>query len=297
MATERWYPRGYCEYANFTALEPELAIFPRFNNLSSRNLVHLMEQVRELEVRLAKFDKEERDMLRKASPLEVIGIDGANRDWAMFAQGAKENDRLQRKMRTVEELEVAMDRYQRALLSHSAVMRLPPPQKHIAKAARRWIARHLPFVKDDHVLCDRKDLVSLYQATHEEDLLSRIVQASFGWMYRERRPLPPNWEEVPFYNEEKTQRLTSFFSVLIAVVMLFGATALLTFANDVTSVQRMVIIGAFTATFASLIGVFTNCKRSELFVAVATYSAVLVVFAEVTNKVSTLEGAPQPRPS
>ncbi|KAG8624208.1 hypothetical protein KVT40_009184 [Elsinoe batatas] len=288
MSSPIQYSPGFCEYAKFMSTEPELAVFPRFNDVSVRNLVHLMEQVRELQLQLERFDSEEKELLKNAMGREKMGIQGVNQSWAAFLHGAKHSERLQKKLKAAVELEDVLERYQRALISHSAVMRLPPPQQHVAKVCQTWITQQEPMEDNAHLTCDRKDLVSLYTASHEEDLLSRIVQSLCGWYYRDKRVVPPTWDEIPIYDDEKTQRITSFFTVFIAVIMLFGATAILTFAKNVTPVQRMAIIGAFTATFASLVGVFTNCKRSELFVAVSTYSAVLVVFAEVTNKAASM---------
>ncbi|KAF2218448.1 hypothetical protein BDZ85DRAFT_93614 [Elsinoe ampelina] len=313
MSSPQAYSQGHCEYSKFLSLVASFANFPRYADLSVRNLVHLSAQLQALEKELEIFDIGEKELIQKASTGERLDIQNANRSWACFEQLATVDEsganRWYLKLRLAKRIEEVMDRYQRALINHSALMQLPFPKQHIFDTAAAWAEQREPAYDFQMMFKDRSQFVSLHRGGSEDDLLSRIVHAMFGWCFREKREkrqLPEEWPPLQFYNDQATRVVTSIIlrracSVRrghakmryarsstqdvssMAFILLFGATAILTLVTNLSKADRMVMIGCFTMTFAILVGIFTNCKRSELFVAVATYSAVLVVFAEVTK--------------
>lgn len=86
---------------------------------------------------------------------------------------------------------------------------------------------------------------------------------------KEKRAIPKSWGEVYFYREAPINRIVSIVSVLLAVGLLFGAICCLAFISPATLGRSVGMIGAFTAVFAIIVGIFTNSTRSELFTAVA----------------------------
>jgi hypothetical protein len=65
-------------------------------------------------------------------------------------------------------------------------------------------------------------------------------------------------------------------NILLAAAFLFGAIYNLFYVQR--NQTKLGLIAGYTIAFAIAIGLVTNAKRAEIFVACAAYAAVLVVF-------------------
>ncbi|KAF4553313.1 Hypothetical protein D9617_7g030400 [Elsinoe fawcettii] len=279
---------GYADYSDFISASPELANFEKFERLSLQNLVYYQDALFAAQAELNSHSAEELKALRTATVEQEYDIRGVSGSWALFKQGAIKDERVRRKKKLVKKIRRLTREYQEALRSHSRTMALPAPSPDIHELQKLYLSKEAPFFGPGADLATKRStLASLAPPSPDHDLLTRLTRFLFGRFCRDARPPPAALPEIRFYKDNSIRRLTTLIGVALAIFLLFGATVVLTFATGLSKVEQMAVIGAFTSTFAILVGIFTNCKKSELFVAVATYSAVLVVFAEVTKESSS----------
>jgi hypothetical protein len=103
------YVSGFGDLAKFIAsdYDGDTAIFRRFDNLSSRNLLYLQSELAELECLQQQYDEEDaRDSLQ---PDLAKHINLASRDWSSFNNGANDlNSPIKERLRKRMELVVAI---------------------------------------------------------------------------------------------------------------------------------------------------------------------------------------------
>ncbi|KAF4552497.1 Hypothetical protein D9617_10g074790 [Elsinoe fawcettii] len=274
---------GHIDFPRLLLLSPELATFPKFEQSSLRNLTYYQDELQALEASIVACEAEDINDVKKGDVACELETRGRNGNWSLFNQAGATDAKTGHRLALVMRMRQLTKEYQQALLSHAQVMQLPPPSEQIFELLKQWTERYEPFLgAGSQMFASRDDLACLDKVRPERDLLSRAAQYTFGCCFRERKQFPGR-PDIKFYSELAIKRMTTIIGVFLAIFLLFGATVVLTFATGVSKVEQMAIIGAFTATFTILVGIFTNAKRAELFVAVATYSAVLVVFAQVTN--------------
>jgi hypothetical protein len=85
--THREYLDGYPSLAAFIASDPELAVYRRFDRLTTRNLLYLQSELLYLESKLDGFDEDDRK--------RDIGDDlrASARVWEVLARKGNEHDR------------------------------------------------------------------------------------------------------------------------------------------------------------------------------------------------------------
>jgi hypothetical protein len=137
-----------------------------------------------------------------------------------------------------------------------------------------------------------EDLVAL-KSTTNHDVLSRTLRNSwpflapvasanhaaltsmfFGQLIHSLQSATSN-DKIKYFHEHRLIQLISALSVLIAVVLIIGIILALNVARDANA--RFGIAIAFILLFASGLSLSTGISRDNIFVATATYSAVLVV--------------------
>ena len=82
--------------------------------------------------------------------------------------------------------------------------------------------------------------------------------------------------KIQFFHERSLVRVLKGISILIATMLIVGPILALNFTSDPNA--RLGIAIAFIAVFAGGLGLSTGVSRDTIFVATATYSAVLVVY-------------------
>lgn len=81
---------------------------------------------------------------------------------------------------------------------------------------------------------------------------------------------------VSYFNEHHLTRLLTVISIFIAAGLIVGPMVALNFTKNANA--RLGIAIAFIVLFASALSISTAVSRDNVFIATATYSAVLVVF-------------------
>jgi hypothetical protein len=82
--------------------------------------------------------------------------------------------------------------------------------------------------------------------------------------------------KIQFFQERRLVQVLKGFSIFTATVLVVGPILALNFTSSLNA--RLGIAIAFIALFATGLGLSTGVSRDTIFVATATYSAVLVVY-------------------
>ncbi|KAF2145776.1 uncharacterized protein K452DRAFT_315943 [Aplosporella prunicola CBS 121167] len=277
------YLEGFTDFAEFLGSSRDLALYRRFDVLAARNLLYVQGELLAIEASLREYDERDKKIVFKGNGIspEAMNVLEAAKDWQSFSRHSQTDPAQEQKMKKVLELRQVLKEYQEALVLHSTVLQLPSPENHTLEVVKKWFERKTPFISHGRSLFDNTYDIASLRPPEDCDRLSRSIQSMFGYFFREPRPVPRSWGDNYYYPEQGVAKLVSIITVLIATMLLFGAIAALNFASPRNHGLRLGIIGGFTFVFAITVGILTTAKRSELFTAVAGYSAVLVVFATV----------------
>ncbi|CAG8952789.1 hypothetical protein HYFRA_00009034 [Hymenoscyphus fraxineus] len=275
------YLEGFAEFSHYIGSDETLSVYRRFGTLAARNILYLQAELQFLEDELKRLDEQDRKDISKGSNMvEKNAIDAAARMWEAFSdQSDRGNERQSKKMRIILRIREVMRMYEKAILRRSQVQALNSPSTKTLLAFTNWFRSRVPFRASSFTLLDdEKDLMSLY-TEENSDRLSTFIQQYFGYALRSRKdPVPESWQGMYYFPQTRVARLVAVLSVLISVLLLFGAILLLYFIPAQNMGRRLIAIGFFTTGFALSVGVLTNAKRVEIFAATAAYTAVLVVF-------------------
>lgn len=280
MSTAPSHLEGYPSFSNFIAKDKDAAIYRKFENLSSRNLLYLQSELHDLERQLEIVDHED------AKNIDNERAQGAARHWTHFSIDS-DNQAVAR--RTLQEtIRVKIKEYHEAMVLESKILSLNPPSSRTLRDVNRWFnSSSTPALwgRDEHLFDNEKDLVAL--APVDTDRLNLFLKSYFGWFFqvkeerpKERRPKDTHApkSELFYFPDGRVQRAGAIISVLLSAILLIGAIVCLTaVANQSTSV-RVGMIVLFTCFFAAVVGLLTNARRAEIFGSTAAYAAVLVVF-------------------
>jgi len=126
--------------------------------------------------------------------------------------------------------------------------------------------------KARHFLEDKVELVALRKAI-EDDPLSKLLQDN--WAFQKRAATDP-FDRTTIYKSKYVVRTVAAIAMVIATLLLIGATVGLSLVSDTRA--RLGMIAVFTLLFALSMVLLTNAKKAEIYTATAAYAAVLVVF-------------------
>ena len=118
---------------------------------------------------------------------------------------------------------------------------------------------------------DRHDLIALARPA-EEDRLTAALRNYLPFLF------PGNIareDGVNSCDENKIRRTVTATSVGLAFMLLYGA--ILTFYYVRSEKTVLGLAAVYTIAFALAVGLLTNAKRSEIIIAVAAYTAVIVL--------------------
>ncbi|KAJ1326966.1 DUF6594 domain-containing protein [Microdochium nivale] len=239
-------------WAAYIASDPdrETFVFRTFPHLSALNLLNLQEEMSDLEAE----------------------IHQTHSSSALTRQRQELNSSLRLKIKEYREFLIKDE----ALILEHNVSALHRPGRRVLEALRQMFAQS-PRVSDpptDHYLDRETDLVAL-STLPRQDYLSKYLRrgSAFSPQDTEKGGKLP---AIGRFEERKIARTVTFLTVVIAAIFLIGPILALYFTPP--DWERLLIIVVFTAGFAASIALITSAQRAEIFVATATYAAVLVVF-------------------
>jgi len=135
----------------------------------------------------------------------------------------------------------------------------------------------------------RSDLVVLRPGIKADAVATWITYTLVPWLSKlvllirgeqpENRYSGPRQENIAPLRVGTVNKVTSLVAIAIACVLPTVAIGVLTTTLAVTNQQKLLWIGGFTILFAMGVTAFTNeISKAHVFMAAATFSAVLVVF-------------------
>ncbi|KAF4630763.1 hypothetical protein G7Y89_g7374 [Cudoniella acicularis] len=302
QSTVKEYLDGFADVSAYIGSDCELALFRRFDVLGARNLLYLQARLCLLEAKLEKYDEEDIKIIKENS--EVDGEKGmkpsgpeslawdillAAKDWGVFESRARKeapnaensskngdgDGRHSKRMDTVIEIQEALKQYQEALILHTQVLQLESPGSRALEVFKKWFTRKQPFANRGNELLKKNDIAAL-RPSRAQDRLSKILQKRAGWIFQEKRDVPPSWGEMVYFSEKHLTRAVQFLSVIFSALALTGAIISLHYIKHTE--WRFGALGGFLLMFTLIVGTLTNAKTSEMFGATAAFAAVLVVF-------------------
>ncbi|RFN47840.1 hypothetical protein FIE12Z_7915 [Fusarium flagelliforme] len=260
------YIDGYPSLSHFIASDRDgtSAIFKRFNRLAARDLLILQSELAELEAKLDSFDEEDRTSRESLQTL---------RNWKDY-KARNEEDSERRKV--LQQIHNTLKEYREALIFESTIATIPPPGRKILKAFRVNFFHGRPEEAgafptlgghSAHLYDDADDLLVLH--TRElPDRLTMFVQDYFGFLFEEQdRCGGTAGSSVGYASGQKISAFISYFSTILAALLLIGAIVIL--YNTNSDNLKLGLIALFTILFSASVGLLTNAKRAEVFGATA----------------------------
>lgn len=159
-----------------------------------------------------------------------------------------------------------------AMLLESRILSLNQPSPRTLKVFKQWFsASAVPVLwgRDTKLFDEEQDLVAL--APIETDRLNIFLQNYFGWFFRYRQDdvLTNSNEKLFYYPQRRVQTAGAVISVIFSSMLLLGAIVCLLLVADQSVNVKVGMIVIFTCLFALVIGLLTNARRAEIFVATA----------------------------
>ncbi|CAD6567923.1 MAG: hypothetical protein ASARMPREDX12_000842 [Alectoria sarmentosa] len=275
MSTAHCHLEGYPSFSKFIAKDKDAAIYRKFDNLSSRNLLYLQSELHDLERQLEIIDRED------AKNIDNERAQRAARYWTHFSEDS-DNQALVR--RTLQEnIKVKIKEYHEAMILESQILSLSSPTSRTLKDFKTWFTSGsltpdstAPTValwgRDEHLFDNENDLVAL--APVDTDRLNLFLKSYFGWFFqvkqerskeqRRNRTLPPK-SELFYFPSHRIQRAGAVISVFLSAILLLGAIVCLTAVSNQSTSVRVGMIVLFTCLFAAVVGLLTNARRAEIF--------------------------------
>ncbi|CAD6583873.1 MAG: hypothetical protein ASARMPRED_001528 [Alectoria sarmentosa] len=277
------YPPGYGRVAAFEDCDPSFSILRKFGWLHSRVLLHLQDELQELEEELESLDS-----------------------WELSS-----GDPSRLKSRRLDDERPNALRKALLIKIHEGLLRL-----HKKQAIRKPTKRNQNSVYN--AIHNSKSMTSgeALWIRDRDDLLALAKDAEHGWfngiLEDTLRKLSPKITLAIFRTPELKKRTGSMSSMslispyridvllriiltIIAVVLLLIPVLILyeiqpTTASETKCSSRAQIatIFSFTIAFSASCSIFTKARRQEVFTATAAYCAVLVVFLGNTSNVIVL---------
>jgi hypothetical protein len=152
------------------------------------------------------------------------------------------------------------------------VLQLDSPGSRAVEVFRNWFNRKKPFAGKGNKLMESDDISAL-SPSQAQDRLSKTLQKRVGWMFQEKRKVPPSWGEMVYFSEKQLTRAVQIVSVLFSALALTGAIIALHYIGPTG--WRFGALGGFLLTFALAVGTLTNATTPEMFAATAAYASPL----------------------
>ncbi|GAB7336721.1 hypothetical protein MBLNU13_g10824t1 [Cladosporium sp. NU13] len=263
---------GYPVISRFIARDPdqETFVFRKFDELTARNLLNLQGELIDLESRLATLDDEVKS---STDPY----LRSSMRSWRIMKETAERavgesKEKAQQRIDFGKELDMKLEKYHKALIRSGRMAKLEAPSNRVLSAYRCVLVYNLDDIEKASV-SGASDLAAL-KPPFDNDVLSRTL--------RNHWPLPsksyPTGESsnITHFEEKRLVQVISVISFMISALLIIGPILALNFITRAEA--RLGITIAFIVIFALGLSLSTGVSRDNVFVATATYSAVLVVF-------------------
>ncbi|KAF8242328.1 hypothetical protein K440DRAFT_565624, partial [Wilcoxina mikolae CBS 423.85] len=253
-------PAGYARLAAFIDLDGAFGIVRRFGRLSARNVLLKQDRLCELESQLLKVDQEED---------------------VRFYLCSRRGDKNQQRKLLLDQIHVALKEYSEAISSYVDLRQLSRPTHLNMENFRNYMDGTKPLVeKESQFQYYQDDLVAL-SSVDDHGTLDDIVHFILGKVFPRRLTLfrtqmRTSDPYIDLYRNGRVNLLSRFVTTIFVVGLLL--IPMIVLYNLSTTQSKFLLILFSTLSFTTIMTLLTRVRKSEVFVAAATYCAVLVVF-------------------
>lgn len=173
------------------------------------------------------------------------------------------------------------------ILQHSQSRARPPVLKKDICSLENWFYNNgnVILAEETGYIKHHSDLFSLVP-TPKSPLRSLLERSSHFrllrlWQRKDIDHSASQDENVHYISDEKIDSFIATFTMSLGLIMLIAPLWILAFLEGL--VQRLGVISAFIVFFVALVSITTVAKPFESLAAAAAYSAVLMVFLQISG--------------
>ncbi|KAI1391628.1 uncharacterized protein F4822DRAFT_427484 [Hypoxylon trugodes] len=253
---------GYPRFAALLSLHPSFQVFRNFPNLRARLLLSKQDELVRSEERLSRLDSDSTFAFFRGSLRE----DRNGERTQLMAQIE----------RSLAEYDLTLDRVEKSLQRHAV-------RERDAENVQNWIQTTGQIPRSEAAYLWQEDLVAVGPIDKDSTnpTLQDLVEDSLIWISK--------WAKRTLHHQgvSRDSRIHIFSATVLGNVSRFMITLLLLFMLYIPVVISVFIVNTTARICVAMIAclifvlalsVVANAKTSELFVAGATYSAMLVAF-------------------
>jgi len=249
------YRQGYPRFSALIGSHPAFAIFRRFMTLRARVLLYKQDELSILEENLN-------------------AIDGAEQSELFL--GCKRLDSNPQRAQLVFEIEQKLSSYDRYLVNYKRVSSFPSPEAGDIESLRNWLEDNSPISRAESCYLDYADDLFSMDSDGDvvrwlQDLIERFSPFGFAKDTTKCRD-----RSVNFTYGRRVQLIAR--CILFIVAMCLVVAPIIALHQLDTALPRVITALLSIAAFSASLLSFTRATTVELFLATATYGAVMVVF-------------------
>ncbi|KAH6975025.1 hypothetical protein BKA56DRAFT_82530 [Ilyonectria sp. MPI-CAGE-AT-0026] len=256
------FPTGYPQFTALLSSHPYFHVFRKFSRLRTRMLLNKQDELARLEEQLEELDRGD------ACPL---------------FRGSFRRDRNPHRMRLYKEIGCHLVEYDDLVERTEKALQRPAATELDTTNVRNWVAMTGQIPRDEASYLWAKDLAALGMSGQDPTfstlgaLLDRVmVWASDVFRRAFLRQTISRNSRVYIFSKGAIEGIARFITTIVLLALLFIPIAV---ALCVSSVGLRVLAAFFACSpFILALSAVTKARTAELFVAGATYSALLVVF-------------------
>ncbi|MCJ1245850.1 hypothetical protein MMC30_003054 [Trapelia coarctata] len=263
------YPEGYPRVAAMEDSDPNFMICRKFGWLHLRVLLHYQDQLVELEEDLERIDAFD-------AGSDFRKLKSRRRDEAINSERKDILIRIDKKLAAYDEL----------LLRLQTIHAIKRPTKRNQTSMYNFLHNTRSLAESEAEWVRRGEDLAALSADQEygwfngvvEDTMIKISRTATMLLFRTKEQCVKSGDElVNLLSPKRFNAFVTGFMTVMATALLLIPVSIL-YEVHLSGIQQVLVIFAFTLTFAMSFSIFTKARRHEAFLATAAYCAVLVVF-------------------
>ncbi|KIM94110.1 hypothetical protein OIDMADRAFT_184533 [Oidiodendron maius Zn] len=258
-------PRGYPNLAVFLDSSEEFMVYRRFGYLQSRIILNKQDQLRELEKRLDREDK-----------------DDALIDYKLLMCRDKDEIENRPRVKLLVDIEKCFKEYAELLGAAHTLAGLSKPAKRDYTSVRNYIDDESPLIGEEaeYILC-KEDLITIRPGRENawldafvEKFLQKISCPPIKYIFCSPEMREKADENTILYDKTRINALVTVIITFIIIALLILPIYFLWHISQLleTSQTTAITIGVllvFTLVFSTVLSIFTRAKRHEILGAAA----------------------------
>lgn len=276
------YPLGYPRQAAFADSDESFMLYRRFGNVHARLLLHLQDEIREMEAQLYNMDLRDNKSEEGQGYLQSRELD----EERLVIEDQESRSQLLTRM------EKKTRQYGQLLLQSQQLVAMNRPPERDQDSVRSYIEKNACLVeRESRFAYEKEDLVTLrpgrdhsFVDAFVERMLRSLPCRPIQFIFCSKETAGKSDDpKMHYYTRSRINAFVTMIIMSIIVLLLVVPIWLLYHLSVTLSIQRsnIVCIGVLlvsTLIFSAVLSLFTKARRHEILAASAGYCAVLVVF-------------------